>query len=151
VGGTDGGVTLEIDNTYQDLEVDQLTMPVGARLTAMSFMVNAKLSEMTLANMNQALNSIATVGGGSGYATLDIPVGTTATQPTYAALMIYGWAPMLGTGAPALRRAIVRKVLSKTKIGLTFDKKTQQGIDCSWSGYYISPSIAPVHVVDELT
>ena len=29
VGGTDGGVTLEVNNSYTDLVVDQLIMPVG--------------------------------------------------------------------------------------------------------------------------
>lgn len=149
VGGTDGGVSLEIDSTYQDLQVDQLTMMVGARLTEMKMTVTAKLSEITLSNINTALNNIASTSTGSGYETLDIPVGLTSTQPSYAALMIYGWAPMLSTGYPALRRAIVRKVLSQTKVGLVSDKKTQQSIDCTWNAYFVSNSTAPVHLVDE--
>src|SRR5438067_9947071 len=76
VGGTDGGVTFEVDNTYTDLAVDQLTMPVGARLTEMKMTVTTKLSEMTLTNLQTSLNNIGTSNTGSGYQTLDIPVGT---------------------------------------------------------------------------
>ncbi|MGW3196349.1 phage tail tube protein [Streptomyces sp. NPDC001118] len=150
VGGTDGGVTFEVDNTYQDLQVDQLTMNVGARLTAMKMTVSAKLSEMTLTNLQTALNSIGTTGSGSGYSTLDIPVGSSSTQPTYAALIIDGWAPTLSTGAAALRRVIVRKVLSQVKATLAYDKKTQQMLDCSFTAYYVSNSVNPVHVVDQV-
>lgn len=149
VGGTDGGVTFEADNTYTPLQVDQLTLEVGARLTAMKFTVTCKLSEMTLANLQTALNSIGTTATGSGYATMDIGVAASSTQPTYAALIIDGWAPMLNTGAPALRRIIVRKVLSQVKATLAYDKKTQQSLDCSFQAYFVSSSIAPVHVVDQ--
>lgn len=150
VGGTNGGITFEADETYTDLTVDQITMPVGARLTDISFQVTAKLSEMTLANMNLALNQIAILGSGSGYATMDIPVGAASTQPTYAALIVDGFAPLLSTGQPARRRIIVRKVLSKTKVMLTGDRKTQQEIDCAWTCYFISDSVLPVHQVDQL-
>jgi hypothetical protein len=149
VGGTDGGVTLELDNTYTDLQVDQLTLNVGARLTEMKITVTAKLSEMTLGNLQTALNNIGTLGGGTGYSTLDIPVGATSTQPTYAGLIIDGWAPTLASGQPALRRVIVRKVLSQVKASLTYDKKTQQGLSCTFSAYYVSSSIAPLHLVDQ--
>ncbi|GAB2695894.1 phage tail tube protein [Kitasatospora kifunensis] len=149
VGGTDGGVTFETDNTYTDLQVDQLTMMVGSRLTAMKMTVTAKLSEMTLTNLNAALNNISTLSVQTGYTTMDIPVGTSSTQPAYAALLIDGWAPTLATGAPALRRIIVRKVLSQVKASLSYDKKTQQSLDCTFTAYYVSGSIAPVHIVDQ--
>jgi len=151
VGGTDGGVTFEADNTYTDLAVDQIVMNVGSRLTEMKMTVTAKLSEVTLANLQTALNQVGTVGAGTGYSTLDIAVGSAATQPSYAALIIDGWAPMLSTGAPALRRVIVRKVLSQVKATLAYDKKTQQGLDCTFSAYYVSSSIAPVHIVDQVS
>lgn len=150
VGGTDGGVTFEVDNTYTDLSVDQIVMNVGARLTEMKMTVTAKLSEMTLTNLQTVLNSIGTTASGSGFSTLDIPVGSTATQPSYAALLIDGWAPMLGTGAPALRRIIVRKVLSQVKATLSYDKKTQQSYDATFTAYFVSNSINPVHIVDQV-
>lgn len=148
-GGTDGGVTWEVDNTYTGLNVDQVTMEVGARLTGMKMTVTAKLSEMTLNNLQTALNNIGTLAVNAGYTTLDIPVTSASTQPSYAALIIDGWAPMLASGQPALRRVIVRKVLSQVKAQLAYDKKTQQAYDCTFSAYYVSQSITPVHIVDQ--
>ena len=75
-GGTDGGVMFEIDGTYTDLNVDQIIMKVGARLTDLNAMVTTQLSEMTLSNINAALNQIMTLGSGAGYATADLNVGT---------------------------------------------------------------------------
>lgn len=149
VGGTDGGVTFETDNTYTDLIVDQVIMNVGARLTEMKMSVTVKLAEITLANLQTSLNSIGTTNTGSGYSTLEIPVGSSATQPSYAALIIDGWAPLLSTGQAALRRVIVRKVLSTVKATLTYDKKTQQTFDVTFNAFYVSSSINPVHIVDQ--
>jgi hypothetical protein len=149
VGGTDGGVTFEIDTTYTDLTVDQVLMGVGARATEVKMSVTAKLAEITLQNIASALNNIAQPVAGTGYSTLDIPVGKASTQPKYMAILIDGWAPMLETGEPALRRIIVRKVLSTAKVGLAYDKKTQQAIDTTWNVYYVSDTINPVHIVDQ--
>lgn len=148
-GGTNGGVTFEADTTYTDLEVDQVIMSVGARLTGLKMSVMAKLAEVTQATMAQSLNNITTSGSGSGFITLDIPVGSAATQPTYLALIIDGWGPLLNSGQPALRRVIVRKVLSQAKVQLTSDKKTQQVFDCTFQAYFVSGSINPVHIIDE--
>jgi hypothetical protein len=147
VGGTDGGVAFAVANTYTDLAVDQLIMAVGSRLTDMKMTVTTKMSEMTFGNLNTALNNIATTGSGSGYTTLDIPVGSAATQPTYAALCLDAWAPMLNTGAPALGRIIVRKVLSDVKVNQMYDRKTQASLDVTFNAFFVSNSIAPVHLV----
>lgn len=149
VGGTDGGVNFEVDSTYTDLTVDQIIMAVGARLTELKVSTAAKLAEMTLQNMNFALNQVGIIDTHTGYTTMDIPVGSSATQPKYAALIIDGWAPYTPSGNPALRRVIIRKVLSQTKAGLGYDKKTQQSFDCTWETYYVSDSIVPVHIVDQ--
>ncbi len=124
-------------------------MEVGARLTDLKMMVTTKLSEMTLANMNAAINSITTSGSGTGYATQDITVTSAATQPTYSALIVDGWAPYLSSGAPALRRIIVRKVLATPKVNLVYDRKNQASYDVTWNSYFVSNSVNPVHVVDQ--
>lgn len=149
VGGTDGGATFEVDTTYTDLSVDQIIMNVGSRLTDLKMTVTTKMSEMTLANLTTALNSITTSASGSGWASEDVVVTSAASQPTYAALIIDGWAPSLSTGASALRRVIVRKVLSQAKVTLAYDKKTQQSYDCTFNAYFVSNSVNPCHVVDQ--
>ena len=151
VGGTDGGVTFEVDTTYTDLTVDQIIMNVGARLTELKMSVTVKLSEVTLANLQTSLNSIGVTASGSGYSTLEIPVGSAASQPAYAAVIIDGWAPYTAAGLPALRRIIVRKVLTQTKVSMTYDKKSQLAYECTFGAYYVSSSINPCHIVDQTT
>lgn len=149
-GGTDGGVNFEVDTTITGLTVDQIPMEVGGRLTDEKMTVTTKLSEITLANINTAMNGLTAQGGGTGYSTLDYVVGSASTQLGYSALLILGWAPMLSTGAPARRWIIVRKVLNQAKVALMHDKKTQQGIDCAFQCYWLSQSVNPVHQVDQL-
>ena len=148
VGGTEGGVSFEVDTKYTDLTVDQIIMNVGSRLTELSMMVTTKLSEVTLGNLTNALNSITSASSGTGYSTLDITVTSAASQPSYAALMIYGWAPFTSGGTPALRRIIVRKVLSQAKVALMYDKKTQASYGVTFNSYFVSNSINPVHIAD---
>lgn len=149
VGGTDGGVTLAIENSYTDLSVDQIIMAVGSRLTESKMSVEAKLSEMTLENFQLAINQIGVQTSGAGYNVMEIPVGTSATQPKYVALCIDGWAPESSGGMPQLRRVIVRKVLSQVKASLVNDKKTQQSFDSTFTAYYVSDSVNPVRLIDE--
>ena len=151
VGGTDGGVSFMVENGYTDLVVDQLIMPVGARLTDMKMSITTKMAEITLSNLNTAMNNICSTGGGSGYSTMDIQVGTSATQPSYLAMIIDGWTAQLSTGLPALRRIIVRKLLAEVKVSMTYDRKTQQSLDTTFSAYYVSGAVNPVHVVDQVS
>ena len=150
VGGTDGGVGFMVNNTYTNLVVDQLIMPVGARLTDMAMSITTKMAEITLANLNTTLNNICSTGGGSGYSTMDIQVGTSATQPSYLAMIIDGWAAQLNTGLPALRRIIVRKLLAEVKVSMTYDRKTQQSLDVTFAAYFVSGAVNPVHIIDEI-
>ena len=66
-----------------------------------------------------------------------------------APLIVDGWAPPLTSGVAALRRVIVRKVLSQVKATLSYDKKTQQALDVTFTAYFVSNSINPVHIVDQ--
>ncbi|MEU1309508.1 hypothetical protein ABZ419_11520 [Streptomyces cinnamoneus] len=145
VGGTQDGVKLSIDQNYTELEVDQIVDRVGSRLTKRDFMVETSLAEVTLTNLSLSLNG-GTSASGSGYASFEPSFATSATQPTYKALIIDGWAP--GTSAYT-RRAIIRKVLSvdAVEIGATKDKMTLFAV--KFAGHYVSSSIAPIHIVDQ--
>ena len=149
IGGTEGGVSFEAETTYVQLEVDQIIMPVGARLTGMKMQIATKLAEVTLNNLNYVLNQITQQGAGTGYSTLDIVVGTAASQPIYTAWIIDGWAPYLNSGFPALRRIILRKVLSQVKVALMYDRKGQASFGTTLMAYYVSGSINPVHITDQ--
>lgn len=146
-GGTDGGINITIDSTYTALNVDQIPMQVGGRLTDLKMSVNAPLAEITETNLSVALNNIAEQGTGEGYVTLDIPADIETTQPDYSALIVDGWGPATATGGPALRRAVVRKVLSTVKVELMSDKKTQQKITCTFEVYYVGGGIKPIRFI----
>jgi hypothetical protein len=148
-GGTQGGVGLEVDSTYGKINVDQLVDPVGARLTARMITVTATLVEATLNNLYQVMNGQAVQSSGTGYATLDPTTTTSATQPTYSGLIIDGWAPTLSSGAAARRRLIVRKVLSEAKVSEKYTLTDQVQYAVTWTAYYVSPSIAPFHIIDQ--
>lgn len=149
VGATNGGVTFELEQTYTQLEVDQLVDPVGARLTGRTMQCTATLDEATLSNMYMAMNALAVQVTGSGYQTLTPSTTTSATQPTYYALIIDGWAPTLLTGIAARRRIILRKVLSATKLSTKFEKPNRAEFAATWTAYYISPSVPPFVVIDQ--
>lgn len=148
-GATQGGVTWELDDTMEDQVVDQVPMPVGARLTKRALTVTAKLAEASLNNLALAMNHAVTQGSGTGYATLDPVETTSATQPTYTALIVDGWAPLLSSGAAARRRLIVRKTLSQPKIQLAYAMSGNGVYDVTWTGYYVSSSIVAFHTVDQ--
>jgi hypothetical protein len=153
VGGTDGGVSIEFDQTVTDLQCDQVLLPVGGRVTAESVIVTASLSEITLANIIASLAgaaAVVTATGVSGNKSTLTPVTTTAaTQPNYVALLIDGWAPRgASSGNVENRRLIIRKTLPQPKTQLMFDKKTQQAIATTFNAYFVSSSVAPWVIMD---
>lgn len=150
VGGIADGtsVLFEVDLTYTDQGVDQLVDPVGARLTKRMIQITAALAETTLANLTLCTNQLMTTSVQSGYTTADPLTTSSATQPTYTALIIDGWAPTLSTGAAARRRIILRKSLSNSKIALEYEKAKGSVYNTTWTGYWVSSSVAPYHVVD---
>ncbi len=144
VGGTQDGLKLGIDQSYTELEVDQVVDRVGSRLTKRDFTLETSMAEVTLTNLSLALNG-GTSASGAGYASFEPSFASSATQPTYKALLFDGWAP----GGAYTRRVIVRKALSTdaVEMGYTKDKQTLFGV--KFSGHYVSASIAPIHIVDQ--
>lgn len=145
-GGTEDPVVLEEDMTYAENTVTQVQMAVGARLTKYAVTVKTKLAEMSVQNLQYALNGLNTVTVNSGYTSMDRQVGLASSQPTYAALLIDGWGPQLVSGS-ARKRSIVRKVLCIPKIMQSYDPAKQASYDVTFNAYFVSSSIAPVHEV----
>ncbi len=111
VGGTLNGLTLSVDQTYTELQVDQLVDSIGRRLTKREFVLTTQLAEPTLNNLSIALNgsnqtSGATSAAGT-YQTLEPLYASSATQPTYIALVLDGYAPN-----SLRRRVIMRRMLT---------------------------------------
>lgn len=143
LGGTDGGVKLTVDQKFTELRVDQIVDRVGSRLTNREFVIETDLAEATLTNLQTAMNG-GTTSSGSGYAALDPLNVTSATQPSYIAIILDGYAP-----SSFRRRVIARKCLSTAKVDSSYAKDKQTLIPVSFTAHYVSSSITPIHVVDQ--
>lgn len=141
-GGTTDGVKLSIENTYGELEVDQVVERVGSRLTKRQTMVETNMAEVTLSNLAYALNG-GTTASGSGYQTYEPNAADSATQPSYSAVIFDGWAP-----ASFRRRVIVRKVLSVDSIEIAYTKDKQTVLAIKLAAHYVSAAVRPYKIID---
>lgn len=146
-GDTSGGFVWEDDLPSTDLIVDQRLRPIGARYVAGTAMttITAALAESTLANYAVVMNQMVTSTSGTGWAKQEAQVGGLPPVPTYAAILIDGWAP-----GGFRRRLIGRKALSKPKIQKAFvqDGKIST-FAATWTLYEVSDSIAPWANIDQ--
>lgn len=138
-GATDGGVTLTLGQTYSNMTVDQVAMPVGSRLTEQNASVATTLAEATLANIRVALNQAISAATTAEFGGDDI----VNSDPTYQAVLLKGRAPG-GTG----RIVILRRTLSTESIGVPFQKDGKTVIPVTWTAYYVSSSIKAVKIDD---
>jgi hypothetical protein len=152
IGGTDGGVKINIGLDYFTLDVDQLVDRVGSRLQKREITVETNLAEVTLANLKTAING-GTITASAAFQTFDPLNDNSATQPSYAAVIIDGWAPLgtAGASASARRRFIIRKVLNTDAVGLEYKKDGQTFIPVKLTAHYVSGAISPFAVHDQLT
>lgn len=145
MGGTQDGVKLTVDQTYSELEVDQITLRVGSRLTKQDFMIETSLAEATLENLSISLNG-GTAASGAGYKSFEPNVTSSATQPNYFAVILDGYAP------EQLRRRIIgRRMLNTESSELAYTKDKQTLIPVKFAGHYVSSVVAPFHIVDEVS
>lgn len=144
IGGTQDGVTLTINQEFKELEVDQVVDVPGRRLTKRDMQIKTNLAEPTLENLAFVSNASATISTGTGYKSLEPSNDTSATQPTYKALLFDGIAPGGGN-----RRVIVRRTLSTDNAEFAYKKDSQTVFTATFSAHYVSPSIAPYKIIDE--
>jgi hypothetical protein len=144
MGGTDSGCKLSIEQKYTELSVDQVVDSVGRRLTSREITVSTNLAEPTLSNFSAAMNG-GTSASGTGWASYEPNYASSATQPTYTAAILDGYAP----GGNFNRRAILRKVLSTDKIEQSYMKDKQTFVPITFTAHFVSTVIAPFHIVDQ--
>lgn len=150
VGGTQGGIMAEIDNTYMQQVVDQIPISVGGRLTKQAITVTTQLAETTLNNLNLAMNGLISITQQSGYSTTDLQTATSATQPQYSTLIVDGWAPTTGTTeASCRRRLIIWKVLSQGKATFEYSMEKNSVYSVSFEAFFVSGSVSPWHSIDQ--
>lgn len=155
LGGTNDGVSLSINQEYKELEVDQVVDIPGRRLVKRDMSAKTSLAEPTLANLLYALNDVngGSLGAsGAGFSGYYEPAFTdSATQPTYRALLLWGWGAGINAAGTTSKRRMVhlRKVLSSDNVEFAYKKDDQTVFTVTWSVHYVSSAIAPFKLVDE--
>jgi hypothetical protein len=143
VGGTDDGVTLKVDQTYAELKVDQIIDVPGRRKTKQELTFATNLAEPTMTNLELVLNG-GTVSASSGYSTYEPADDSSATQPTYKALLFDGFSP-----EHLRRRVVARRVLSIEGVEAAYKKENQTLFPVTFAAHYVSSAIKPWRVIDE--
>lgn len=139
MGGTDGGVTGNLQNEYSDLEVDQVPMAVDARLLRQAASVVTSLAEVTLANIRRGLNMPTSVDTDIEWGGDDI----VNASPNFSAILLQGTKP---GGGP--RIVVVRRVLSVAQIAMSWTKDGKTMIPVEFRAYYVSQSVKAVRIDD---
>lgn len=146
IGGTKDGVRLIVNREYAELTVDQVVDVVGRRLTRREFQIATNMAEPTIENLAVVLNGGTVGSGGTGataYKSYDPDMDTSATQPTYKACLMDGYAP---NGKP--RRVIARKVLSIESVESSYKKEDQTLFPVTLSAHWVSTSVKPFRIID---
>lgn len=149
-GGTQDGVQITIDRDFLEMDVDQLVDMPGRRLTKRDTQVKTNLAEPTMANLLLDMNG-GTVTASAAYQTYDPDDTVAATQPGYKALLFDGYAPQTSAAATMRRRFVVRKVLSIESIESSYKKDEMTLLPVTFAAHYVSSSIKPFRIIDQLT
>lgn len=150
LGATQDGLTLAVNMEFFELEVDQVIWVMERRNSKIDPRVKTNLAEATLENFKYAMNSVGTAASGSGYKSFVPDVANSATQPTYVALIVDGWAPMV-SGAGKRRRVILRKCLQMGNIETAYKKAGQTLFPVEFGIHYIDSSTTPLKIIDQTT
>lgn len=148
LGGTLDGSTLKVNQEYFELEVDQVVDVVGRRLQKREISIETQLAEATLTNLSYALNG-GTIAATAAYQTYDPDDASSVTQPTYRAFILDGYAP--SASAAKTRRTVLRRGLVTSEMELAYKKDEQTVIPVEIFGHYVSSSIKPFQIIDQLT
>jgi hypothetical protein len=144
MGGTQGGITLELNQEYTELEVDQVVDIPGRRLTKREFKINTNLAEPTLENYQLASNG-GEITTGSGFRTYEPSIDNSGDTPTYVALIFDGFGP-----DSLRRRVIARRVLNVATVGQEYMKDSQLLFPVEFSCHYVSTTTRPFRYIDEV-
>ncbi|QKV74537.1 hypothetical protein [Amycolatopsis sp. Hca4] len=149
-GITLGGTNVNIAPTWTPLTGDQLVDKLGARLTDRDIKATANFAEMTRTNLAYAWNMTAGPTGAN-YAVSDLNAGQTANRAPYRTLLVDGLGPDVTDGSRSLkRRAILRKALPSGDTALNWEKANQQALKAEFQAFFVSESISPIRVIDEV-
>jgi len=149
-GLTLGGSNVSVEPTWSPLTSDQLVDKLGARMTDRDVKCTVNFAEMTRPNLAYAWNMTAGPTG-AGYAVSDLNAGLTANRAPYRTLLVDGLGPDVVDGSRSLkRRVILRKALPSGNTSLNWAKADQQVLASEFTAYFVSESVSPIRVIDEV-
>lgn len=143
MGGTQGGITLELNQEYTELEVDQVVDIPGRRLTKREFKINTNLAEPTLENYKLASNG-GEITTGANFRTYEPSMDNSGDTPEYSALIFDGFGPN-----SLKRRVIARRVLNVATVGQEYMKDSQLLFPVEFSCHYVSAATRPFRYIDQ--
>ena len=138
VGGTKGGLELNISSEFATLTVDQIVDIIESRRTGREVTAKTTLAEATLANIAAAIANAAPVAN-----VLELDDGLAAFKPAYSAVLIDGIAP-----GGFRRRIIVRKTLPTDAVGIGYKKDDQTVVPVTWKLHWVSTVIKALKIED---
>lgn len=138
LGGTKEGVTLNIEQTFADLTVDQIVDVVARRRTGRTMSIATSLAEPTLENIARAISNTAPVTN-----VLELDDGLAAFSPAYGAYAFDGIAP-----GGFRRRVILRKTLATGNLAMAYTKDGQTVVPTTFMGHWVSASIKALKLQD---
>lgn len=141
-GGTLGGLSLSIANTWKELEVDQITETPERRRTKKEVMLKTQLAEVTSANLTLAMNGGVTTSG-AGFEAYEPDDDNSGDSPTYKAVIFDGFG-----GQGRRRRVFIRKVLSTENVDVQASKEDQSVYPVTFTSHYVSSSVRSWRKVD---
>lgn len=146
VGGTDGPMTTNVNQSFFVARVEQIPDPLFRRLTERDVQVTVNLAEGTLANIRASVNeSQATSGGGSGFTSQELTPGQAAIFPTERVVIVDGYGP----GSNKRRRMICRRVTSIENVGMPWQKDGLFLVPVTFGLLYVDNSTSPFKIIDE--
>lgn len=135
-GGTLGGLTFTVTNTWKELDVDQLIETPERRRTKREVTLKTSLAEVTLANFTLAMTggSVSTVDTNADVYTPDDV--TSGNSPTYKAVLFDGFG-----GGGFRRRVKIRKCLNVDNVEAVAHPDNQTAYTVTFHSHYVSSSI----------
>lgn len=142
-GGTLGGLTFTVSQTFKELEVDQIVETPERRVTKREASLKTQLAEVSFDNLTVALASGTVVVGAGGVPDTYVPSNVNSgDSPTYKALIFDGYG-----GQGKRRRVIVRKVLSTDNVDMVSSKDGQTAYGVTFMSHYVSSVIPSYKIV----
>jgi len=137
VGGTVGGITLTVVNTWKELDVDQVVEAPERRITKREVQIKTQLAEVTFVNLSLVLAGGTTVTDEDfDYETYEPDDINSGDSPDYRAILFDG------SGAGGLRRrVVVRKVVNTDNLDIAAHPENQTVFPVTFVSHYVSPSV----------